>query len=77
MKDWRPTGVRSYSGYRADERPISFDFEGRELRVLTVLERSRGPDHQRFKVLAEDEMVYIVKHHEPTDMWTVKQAAGR
>ena len=37
--------VETYSGYRADERPVRFESKGRKLEVTRLLDRWYGPDY--------------------------------
>lgn len=65
--------VESYSGYRADERPLRFSFIGSgepgAYQVRDVLDRWYGMGYQCFKVRADDGNVYILRHEESTDRW--------
>lgn len=63
--------VVGYSGYKADERPLCFVLEGRELRVKDVLDRWYGEEHDYFKVLAEDGKAYLIRRHRILDQWFV------
>lgn len=77
--------VETYSGYKADERPVRFKLGARTLGVKTVLDRWYGPDYSYFKVLADDGNIYILRHHPhppAADRWTLtsfrsEEAAGR
>lgn len=61
--------VKTYSGYRADERPLSFFLGQREFRVEELLDRWHGPDHAYFKLRADDGNLYILRHHLEDDCW--------
>ena len=54
--------VQCYSGRTADEIPVQFKFDDYEFFVEEVLEAWRGPDHQFFKIQADDGNVYILQH---------------
>jgi hypothetical protein len=62
--------VESYSGRKADERPVRFRAADREYEVLDVLDQWYGPEETWFKVRAEDG-VYIIKHDPARDEWTL------
>ncbi|MFN3467551.1 MAG: hypothetical protein ACK4WF_07615 [Candidatus Brocadiales bacterium] len=57
-----PIKVKSYSGYRAEERPMSFFLGDREYKVKEILRTTheeRGRKRIRsFKVLTEEKEVY-------------------
>ncbi|MBW2339012.1 MAG: hypothetical protein JRF50_01495 [Deltaproteobacteria bacterium] len=68
--------VSCYSGYKADERPISFTLLGRELMVEEIIDRWYGPNNSFFKVLANDNKVYLIKHDQDEDQWTLEKIMG-
>ena len=66
--------VECYAGYKADERPLRF----RALaagspshEVIEVLDQWYGVGYRSFKVRADDGNLYIVRHDESTDTWTL------
>lgn len=61
--------VESYSGYKANERPILFFLESRKLGVVDIIDRWYGTDHDFFKVLADDGRVYLLKWYRLMDEW--------
>ncbi len=61
--------VRTYSGYRADERPLSFEIGERVFEVRACLDRWYGEGHAYFKVRADDGYVYILRHDRSLDKW--------
>jgi hypothetical protein len=64
--------VESYSGYKADERPVRFQLGDGWLAVEEVTDRWYDPDAVYFKVRAGDGNVYILRHREPEDTWTLE-----
>ena len=54
--------VQSYSGRKADERPVRFQLGDREYVVEEVVDQWYGPDATFFKVQADDGNLYILKH---------------
>ena len=61
--------VQTYAGYRGDERPISFSLEGRILRIMDIVDRWYDPDHNIFKVLADDGRIYLLRYDMNADNW--------
>jgi uncharacterized protein (UPF0128 family) len=53
--------VECYSGRKADERPVRFQFSGREYAVEEVLDQWYGPSDAFFKVRADDGNLYILR----------------
>jgi len=69
--------VACYSGYKADERPVSFE-AGDERRIVeNVIDRWAGEDHDYFKLLADDRRVYILRHDRNSDVWTLERVMPR
>ncbi len=66
--------VECYAGYRADERPLRFRIRARSTEtreVAQVLDQWYGQHFRSFKVVADDGNVYILRHSEPEDVWTL------
>jgi hypothetical protein len=63
--------VRSYEGYKADERPVEFQLGEEVYGVRAVLDRWYEPDYTYFKVKANDGNTYILKHS-LDDQWTLE-----
>jgi len=64
--------VEAYSGHKADERPVRFRLGDRWLAVLDVADRWYDPDAIYFRVRAEDGDLYILRHDERVDEWTLE-----
>jgi hypothetical protein len=67
--------VECYSGYKAHGRPLRFtplhpNAPTRE--VMQVLDQWYGVGYGCFKVRADDNNVYILKHDERKDVWTLE-----
>ena len=69
--------VIAYSGYKANERPVHFLLDDQNLEVKEILNRWRGQDHDYFKVLADDECVYLIKWHRSMDIWFLVYSISR
>lgn len=65
--------VSCYSGYKANERPISFTVRGRKLMVERIIDRWYGVDHSYFKILANDQKIYLIKYNQDEDLWTLEK----
>jgi hypothetical protein len=68
------TGIRveCYAGYRADQRPLRFALGVKTLQVMEVADQWYSPANIYFKVLAEDGNVYVLRHDESHDTWTLE-----
>ena len=67
--------VESYAGYKADERPMRFTPQtagGRTYEVREVLDQWYGVGHRCFKVRADDDAVYILKHIDTDNIWILE-----
>jgi len=64
--------VKCYSGYRANERPISFTIKNREILVKEIIDRWYSPGCLYFKVKDENNHKYILKYDETQDLWTLE-----
>ena len=62
-------GVETYSGFRADERPLALRLRQRRVLVRTVLDRWLGEDHAYFKLVGEDDVRYLIRHDLQSDSW--------
>ncbi len=61
--------VETYSGYKADERPVSFTILNRTLQVKEILDQWYGVDHTYYKLIADDSNLYIIRHDREMDEW--------
>jgi hypothetical protein len=78
MEEIGKISVECYSGYRANESPRAFFFDGRRMNVLDVIGRwyegglkSDTPIMHFFKVRADDGMVYLLRYDPLRDEWTM------
>lgn len=69
--------VECYSGFKADERPLRFQLGIRWLAVEEVMDRWYDPDAIYFRVRADDGGVYILRHSERDDVWTLESFRRR
>ena len=75
--------VECYSGYKADERPVRFTLavpahpdqaatpSARTYEVLEVLDQWYDPESIFYKVRADDGNLYILRHDQTEDTWTL------
>lgn len=69
--------VQCYSGYRADEKPMSFSLGDTEYVVDKVIDQWRSPGFEFFKVLADDERVYLLKHDNIKSEWALEKILNK
>jgi hypothetical protein len=66
--------VECYAGYKADERPLCFTPQtpqARTYEVKEVIDQWYGIGYACFKVRADDNNLYILKHRAEDDAWTL------
>ena len=75
MKLW-PIRVECYAGFKADETPRRFWFEGRWIEIEEVLDRwyqveslPEWPRANYFKVRAADHREYLLKQDQESNEW--------
>ena len=64
--------VESYSGFRADERPLRFVMSGCAYEVIEVEDRWYSPHATFFRVVASDANRYMICHDEELDLWSLE-----
>lgn len=62
--------VDTYSGFKADERPLRLHLGGSTLEV-SVEDRWYSPGETYFRVVTEDGDRYVLRHTEAQDVWTL------
>lgn len=68
--------VNSYSGYKAEERPISFCIGEKELKIEELVDRWYGEDYEYFKLRADDRCIYIIRYNRNEDFWELVMMEG-
>ncbi|WP_287155290.1 hypothetical protein [Candidatus Solincola tengchongensis] len=74
-----PVQVKCYSGFKADERPLSFVLSGRELSVMDIegswFEEDETSRERRvcFRVRADDGDLYLLSHHPEEGSWILRR----
>jgi hypothetical protein len=65
--------VECYSGYRVNERPVAFTInecdDTRSFKIREVIDRWFGETADYFKVIADDENIYLLKYDSRQDVW--------
>ncbi len=61
--------VTCYAGYRGEETPRIIRFQSRTIEVKKVLDRWLNPNYRYFKLLGNDDGIYIVRHDINTGDW--------
>lgn len=69
--------VECYSGQRADERPLRFFVGANTYTVETVDDKWYSPDATYFRVTASDGNIYVLRHDEAKDVWTMEAFRAR
>lgn len=64
--------VETYSGYKADERPLRIIMDGREHEVAEVEDRWYSPGATFFRVRLPDGQRYVLRRIEAQDVWFIE-----
>jgi hypothetical protein len=71
--------VECYSGYKANERPIAFIFQGARWEVQEIIDRWCEGDHESsrpeisyFKVRTTEGQVFIIRYQSLFDAWSIQ-----
>jgi hypothetical protein len=74
--------VECYSGYRANERPVAFTFQGRRWQVEEIIDRwyegevqSNEPALDYFKVRTVEGRVFLLRYNSLFDAWSIRVPA--
>jgi hypothetical protein len=76
---FHPIRVHTYSGYKADERPIRFEHEGEEHMICKIInqtfEESVGNGlRKKFTVRTEEGKIFTLFHEEIKDQWFLEES---
>jgi len=64
--------VECYAGYRGDERPVRFTLGERTYEVQDIEDQWYSPAAIYFRVKADDGSIYVLRHDEVQDQWTLE-----
>jgi len=70
--------VECYSGYKANERPVAFTYQGRRREVKEIIDRwyegglePGRPAIDYFKIKTTDDQVFILRYLSLFDVWSI------
>jgi hypothetical protein len=63
--------VECYAGYKGDQYPIRFYLQDRVLEVKDIEDQWYSPSARYFRVHASDGNIYVLKHNEEHDSWSL------
>lgn len=61
--------VDCYAGYRGEETPRQLTMGARHIAVVAVQDQWLSVDHRYFKIIGDDEGMYIIRHDPQLDVW--------
>ena len=64
--------VTAYSGYKPNERPLSFTVDNQRLEVRDIICRWVEPEKDFFKVIADDDKEYTLSWNRESDLWFIE-----
>ncbi len=64
--------VECYAGYRGDQRPVKFTLGDRTYLVHEIDDQWYSPEAIYFRVRADDGHVYVLRHDETHDQWSLE-----
>lgn len=64
-----PVTVRCHSGFTYAQRPVSFDYKGRECQVAVVDRSWIEPGRRCFQLRTTDDRIFELCYHEVNDQW--------
>ncbi len=73
-----PIRVHTYSGYKADERPLKFEHEGKEHIIREIINQTREEIvgnglRNKFTVRTEEGKIFTLFHEEIKDQWFLEK----
>ncbi|MGW8162041.1 MAG: hypothetical protein ACWGN1_07330 [Desulfobulbales bacterium] len=63
--------VESYAGMEAEEYPLRFTVNGRQIEIKTIEKRWQTPACKYFKVLGDDGYTYVLEYNGDNDTWNL------
>jgi hypothetical protein len=71
--------VECYSGYKADERPVAFTFQGQRREIAEIIDRwyeggleTECPAANYFKVKTTEGNVFLLRYLSHFDAWSIR-----
>lgn len=65
--------VETHSGYKADEYPLTFRIDERQLEVLAIEDRWYGPVSAYYRVFADDGSTYVLEQSFDSGVWRLTE----
>ncbi|MBN1849354.1 MAG: hypothetical protein JW932_12290 [Deltaproteobacteria bacterium] len=69
----KPIRVETYSGYKADERPLYLVLDERRMEVLDIIDRWYGEEADYFKVRVAGDRVYLILRDRRSSRWILEK----
>jgi hypothetical protein len=76
--DFEKIQVECYSGYKANERPVAFTYQGRRWKITDIVDRwyeggmeSTLPEINYFKVKTTEGYVFLLRYLSLFDAWSI------
>jgi uncharacterized protein with NRDE domain len=66
-----PVTVEAYAGYKGEETPRAFTFDGFRLVVVEVIDRWYTDTHSYFRVRTDSDYRYVLRYHFDEGLWEV------
>jgi hypothetical protein len=63
--------VECYAGYKGDQYPKRFTLGEQVLEVVDVQDQWYSPSSEYFRVLTNDGNIYVLRHDQDKDVWTL------
>ena len=63
--------VECYAGYKGDQYPKRFTLGEQVLDVTKIEDQWYSPSSQYFRVVASDGNIYVLRHDQEKDVWTL------
>ncbi len=63
--------VECYAGYKGEQYPKRFTLGEKVLEITTVEDQWYSPSSQYFRVLASDGNIYVLRHDQEKETWTL------
>ena len=75
---FHPIRVHTYSGYKADERPLKFEHEGKEHMIREIINQTfeeivANGLRNKFTVRIEERKIFTLFHEEIKDQWFLEE----
>ena len=61
--------VNAYSGYKANERPVSFSKGELKIKIIKIIDRWTDPARDYFRVEGDDGKFYTIHWDKELDIW--------